>query len=148
MPNRRHHRRRCDEAFAAGAMAAFGLPHQRAGGGTDLHPAGASDAAVAGSWRTFAAGRRARSCWRLRPFTMAMEKHLDDPTDHDTFQTPASRQYFGDTLWTDLHFSQIEPSRRKPIGAWRLTCCGRLRTGRGILRGFFALGCLAERSMH
>lgn len=42
------------------------------------------------------------------PYTQAVEQHLADPTDDPTFRTPASRQFYGDAIWTDLHYAQID----------------------------------------
>ncbi len=58
------------------------------------------------------------------PFTLDVMKGLPDPTDHPTFQTPSSRQYYGDTIWTDLHFAQIDqnlpgPRRRAAVEVLR-----------------------------
>jgi adenylate cyclase len=41
-----------------------------------------------------------------------------DPTTHPTFQTPARKRFYGELLWTDLHWSQIDeklPADRRRV---------------------------------
>lgn len=41
-----------------------------------------------------------------------------DPTAHLTFQTPASKDFYGQLLWTDLHWSQLDealPKERRRV---------------------------------
>ncbi|MDR3623624.1 MAG: adenylate/guanylate cyclase domain-containing protein [Chlamydiales bacterium] len=43
-----------------------------------------------------------------RPFTQEKTNSIIDPTTHLTFMTPASEQYSGTDLWSDLHWSQVD----------------------------------------
>jgi adenylate cyclase len=46
------------------------------------------------------------------------ELSVPNPTDHLTFQTPVSKDFYGRLLWTDLHWSQLSeslPSDRRSI---------------------------------
>jgi adenylate cyclase len=36
------------------------------------------------------------------------EDPATDPTSHPTFQTPARKRFYGQLLWTDLHWSQVD----------------------------------------
>jgi adenylate cyclase len=45
---------------------------------------------------------------------------IPDPTSHPTFTTPASQNFFGQLLWSDLHWSQLDaqlpaPQRRAEV---------------------------------
>lgn len=44
------------------------------------------------------------------PFIQEPAHSIIDPTAHLTFATPASEQYTGKDLWSDLHWSQIDKS--------------------------------------
>jgi adenylate cyclase len=73
----------------------------------------------------FEGGRFASSSGTLPrrfPPGMLMETTVPsmDPTSHPTFQTPASKKFFGHLLWADLHWAQIdeilpEPQRRVEV---------------------------------
>ena len=41
-------------------------------------------------------------------------KTVSDPTSHLTFTTPASRDFYGQLLWSDLHWSQIDADLEHP----------------------------------
>src|SRR5579862_1995374 len=68
------------------------------------------------------------------------EAPVDDPTKHLTFRTPASKDFYGRLLWTDLHWSQIdealpqdkrrvEVSVQKAVDDWASHFAGVLRVG-------------------
>ena len=42
------------------------------------------------------------------PFIQVQTESIADPTTDLTFMTPANEQYTGKSLWSDLHWSQID----------------------------------------
>jgi adenylate cyclase len=42
------------------------------------------------------------------PLAVAPAEEATDPTDHPTFTTPASRRLYGDVVWSDLHWSDLD----------------------------------------
>jgi adenylate cyclase len=42
------------------------------------------------------------------PFAQGQKTSIEDPTKYLTFITPANKQYAGKSLWSDLHWSQID----------------------------------------
>jgi adenylate cyclase len=42
------------------------------------------------------------------PFVQIPSQSIIDPTTYPTFMTPANKQYAGKSLWSDLHWSQID----------------------------------------
>src|ERR1700722_2052141 len=42
------------------------------------------------------------------PFVQGQAESIVDPTEDLTFMTPANKQYVGKSLWSDLHWSQID----------------------------------------
>jgi adenylate cyclase len=63
---------------------------------------------------------------------------IPDPTTHPTFTTPAQQNFFGQLLWSDLHWSQLDaelpPSQRRPEVSVQQTMTDADREFVGVLR--------------
>jgi adenylate cyclase len=65
-----------------------------------------------------------------------------DPTTHATFTTPASLDLYGDVVWSDLHWSELEkdPAHRRVV----VTVMKAVEDARGEFVGVARAGLLAE----
>lgn len=61
-----------------------------------------------GQWISQLRNRSAQNNLFGAPFTQSTAQAVADPTKHLTFTTPANKQYAGKSLWSDLHWSQID----------------------------------------
>jgi adenylate cyclase len=61
-----------------------------------------------GQWVSQMRKRSAQNDLFATPFTQEQTQSLVDPTTSLTFITPADKQFTGETLWSDLHWSQID----------------------------------------
>jgi adenylate cyclase len=69
---------------------------------------------------------------------------LTDPTEHLTFRTPASRDYYGETLWSDLSHSQLDdhlPEERRRVV---VTVLKAIEDGGGRFVGVVRVGLLTR----
>jgi len=69
---------------------------------------------------------------------------LEDPTNHLTFLTPASKDFFGQLLWSDLHWLQLdsalpESKRRAEVSVQRV-----IQTAGGQFAGVLRVGLLTR----
>lgn len=68
----------------------------------------------------------------------------DDPTEHPTFETPIRADLYGQAVWTDLHFSELdaqlpEPQRRVIVNVMKA-----VEDARGVFVGVLRAGLLVE----
>jgi adenylate cyclase len=61
-----------------------------------------------GQWVLQTRARSSQNDLLGTPWTQVQELSVEDPTTHLTFVTPANEKYTGKSLWSDLHWSQID----------------------------------------
>jgi adenylate cyclase len=61
-----------------------------------------------GQWTSELRARLTQNDLFGTPFTPGPAEKVEDPTTHVTFSTPANKQFVGKSLWSDLHWSQID----------------------------------------
>lgn len=69
---------------------------------------------------------------------------VDDPTLHLTFRTPASSSFYGQALWTELHYTELDshlPEDRRRVV---VTVMKAVEAGRGTFIGVLRAGLLVE----
>jgi adenylate cyclase len=67
-------------------------------------------------WNVAVRDRRAGSGLLDTPMT-STKSAAADPTEHPTFATPASRALYGEVVWSDLHWSELDkdPAHRRVV---------------------------------
>jgi adenylate cyclase len=67
-------------------------------------------------WQVAVRDRPSGSGLRDAPLTVVKEE-VADPTSHLTFATPASRRLYGEVVWSDLHWSELDtdPTHRRVV---------------------------------
>ncbi|HUG53380.1 MAG TPA: hypothetical protein VMR21_07260, partial [Vicinamibacteria bacterium] len=67
-------------------------------------------------WRMAVRDRPPHSGLLEAPLVDARMPDVEDPTAHLTFATPASERLYGQVVWSDLHWSEVdEPTRRRAV---------------------------------
>ncbi len=61
-----------------------------------------------GQWVSSLRIRSIQNALSSIPFTQENINSIPDPTTYPTFTTPASKQYTGQDIWSDLHWAQID----------------------------------------
>ena len=67
-----------------------------------------------------------------------------DPTSHLTFTTPASKNYQGQLLWSDLHWSELDPNESEEERAVEVSVQQTVSDASGEFAGVVRVGLLAE----
>src|SRR5436190_6526883 len=73
---------------------------------------------------------------------------IPDPTDHPTFATPASKDFDGELLWSDLHWSQLDadlPDNQKRV---EVSVQQVVSDAAGQFAGVLRVGLLADQLDH
>jgi adenylate cyclase len=93
-------------------------------------------------WRVAVRDRPAGSGLFGAPLRVSESEEGADPTAHLTFTTPASRRLYGDVVWSDLHWSELEkdPAHRRAV----VTVMKAIEDARGQFVGVVRAGLLTE----
>lgn len=67
-----------------------------------------------------------------------------DPTSHLTFTTPASKDYQGQLLWSDLHWSELDPNKSEEDRDVEVSVQQTVSDASGKFAGVVRVGLLAE----
>ena len=67
-----------------------------------------------------------------------------DPTTHLTFATPASREFQGELLWSDLHWSELDTAQREEERTVEVSVQQTIFDAAGKFAGVARVGLLAE----
>ncbi len=73
-----------------------------------------------------------------------MSTVVDDPTSHLTFATPASRDFQGQLLWSDLHWSDLDANESQDSRDIEVTVQQTVADASGKFAGVIRVGLLAE----
>ena len=95
-----------------------------------------------GVWRVTVRDRPPGSGLLGAPLRAASGEAAADPTGHPTFTTTASRRLYGDVVWSDLHWSDLErdPTHRRVM----VTVMKALEDASGAFVGVARAGLLTE----
>jgi adenylate cyclase len=74
----------------------------------------------------------------------AEEQAVPDPTEHLTFQTPTRERFYGRTLWSDLHHSELDAALPEPQRRVVVTVMKAVEDGEGRFAGVIRVGLLVE----
>jgi adenylate cyclase len=69
---------------------------------------------------------------------------VTDPTSHLTFTTPASRDFHGQLLWSDLHWSQLDADQSQADKEIEVSVQQTVESSSGRFAGVIRVGLLAE----
>jgi len=94
-----------------------------------------------GGWRTILRDRPPDAGLLDAPLRKEAARDATDPTIHPTFTTTASRDLYGTVVWSDLHWSELEPPARRRVV---VTVMKALEDARGALVGVARAGLLTE----
>jgi adenylate cyclase len=99
-------------------------------------------AADGARWSVAVRDRAAGSGLLDTPLRALPSPAAGDPTEEPTFTTPASRRLYGEEVWSDLHWSDLEkdPSHRRAV----VTVMKAIEDGRGEFVGVARAGLLTE----
>ncbi|MGB7793040.1 MAG: adenylate/guanylate cyclase domain-containing protein [Terrimicrobiaceae bacterium] len=69
---------------------------------------------------------------------------VTDPTSHLTFATPANQDYYGQLLWSDLHWSQLDANEPQESREIEVSVQKTVEDAAGKFAGVIRVGLLAE----
>ena len=92
----------------------------------------------------FFADRRVIEAKGSRPFSPETRVDATDPTSHLTFATPASEEYQGQLLWSDLHWSELDASKPEDERAVEVSVQQTVSDASGKFAGVVRVGLLTE----
>ncbi len=78
------------------------------------------------------------------PFSPETRVDATDPTSHLTFATPASKEYQGQLLWSDLHWSELDDSKPEDERAVEVSVQQTVSDASGKFAGVVRVGLLTE----
>jgi adenylate cyclase len=80
-----------------------------------------------------------------RPSSEEGSSAVGDPTSHLTFATPASRDFYGHLLWSDLHWSQLDADQPQESREIEVSVQQTVEDGSDKFAGVIRVGLLAEK---